>query len=380
MGFKDDFERLITQVSQRKQHCGGNEEATKQALILPFLQVLGYDIYNPTELVPEYKAGWANKEKVDYAVFIDEKPAIFIEAKAFGEKLINYDAQLAKYFNSTPDVKIAIITDGITYKFFTDGQQLNIMSEDPLFEFNIEELKKQDYEVLDRLRKDNFEVDSIITEAENLFYLNGFMKRLKQNFNNPGEDFIKFVASDIYPSRMTSKALERLQPLVKQAVSTTLVAMVSKGLTHSIDEEDSEDDAPASEEGSKNESKIKTTEQELEAYNAIVQIIEGEFGSEHEINYKDTQSYFSVQMQKPSRWFCRLHFNNLKRIYVAFRIPEEAAKALVDPSIVETYSSSTTDGCSITYETLADLDAMKPVLLAAYASISKEFQIGAAQS
>ncbi|MBF2055495.1 MAG: type I restriction enzyme HsdR N-terminal domain-containing protein [Candidatus Sericytochromatia bacterium] len=231
MSFKEDFSRLVEQVIQRREVCRNNEEATKQALIMPFLQILGYDIWNPLELVPEYKAGWAKAEKVDYALFINQKPSVFIEAKSYGEKLVNYDAQLAKYFNSTPEVKIAIITDGVTYKFFTDVQQLNIMDKEPLFEFQIDMLKPQDFEVLNKLRKESFDVDSVILEAENLIYLNGFMKKLRQFFNNPSDDFIKFLASDIYPGRLTSKALERMHPLVKQAVSTTLVSMVSKGLS-----------------------------------------------------------------------------------------------------------------------------------------------------
>jgi hypothetical protein len=103
MGFAEDIYRLASQVANRQAHCKGNEEATKHSLILPFFQTLGFDIHDPSELVPEFKAGFAsNKEKIDYAIFLKGQPVLFVEAKAVGEKLENQDAQLAKYFNATP--------------------------------------------------------------------------------------------------------------------------------------------------------------------------------------------------------------------------------------------------------------------------------------
>lgn len=369
MAFKEDVAQLAALVTQRKEICRGNEEATKQALILPFLQLLGYDVWNPKELVPEYSAGFSSREKIDYAIFLDDKPAIFVEAKAYGEKLINYDAQLAKYFNSNPEMKIAVITDGATYKFFSDGEQLNIMDKDPLFEFRIESLSEHDFDFLMRLRKDSFDAESLRIEAENHLYLTGFMKKLRKDFNNPSEEFIRYLANDIYTSRLTSKAIERLTPLVKQAVSTTLVTMVSKGLSQGI----AEDEVPIEELEEKSEAltdqnekkDVVTTKQELEAYNTIVSFIEAEHGPDHGVNYKDTLNYFSIQIGKPSKWFCRLHFNNQKRIYLAFKYPLTQAKELINESLLDPYGSST-DGCSVTYESSEDLTKMKALILAAY--------------
>ena len=373
MAFKDEVAQLAGLVSQRKEVCRSNEEATKQALILPFLQILGYDVWNPKEIVPEYSAGFASREKVDYAIFLNNKPAIFVEAKAYGEKLINYDAQLAKYFNSTPEMKIAVITDGVTYKFFSDSEQLNIMDKEPLFEFQIESLRSHDFDFLTKLRKDSFDAESLRVEAENHLYLSGFMKKLRQDFNNPSEDFIRFLATDIYTSRLTAKAIERLAPLVKQAISTTLVTMVSKGLSQGIADDDmevfSQESEPQNEAKNKietNERTIETTEQELATYAEILKIISSEYGEDHGVNYKDTKSYFGIQIGKPNKWFCRLHFNNLKRIYIAFKLPLNQAQELVSPELLEPYVSSTTDGCLMTFETLDDLKVMKPLILAAF--------------
>ncbi len=52
-----------------EQNTLTTEEATKHALVLPFIQALGYDVFNPMEVVPEYTADFGLKqgEKVDYA-------------------------------------------------------------------------------------------------------------------------------------------------------------------------------------------------------------------------------------------------------------------------------------------------------------------------
>lgn len=369
MGFHEDVYKLAEQILQRRDLCRGNEEATKQALILPFLQQLGYDVWNPLELVPEYKAGWAaNKEKVDYALFIDGRPTCFIEAKAVGEKLGNYDAQLAKYFNATPEIKMAIITDGVIYKFFTDSKNPNLLDNDPFFEFSLNSLSDLDLEILHHFRKNSFSVESVITQAENLVYLNGFLRKLKQIFSNPSDDFIRFIASDIFPSRLTANAVDRLRPLIQQAVSQTLVEMVSKGLSRSISDENTTpvDAAAASVPTVDESSKVVTTQEELDAYDCVLGMIASQFGDDHKINSKDTQSYFSIQIEKPSRWFLRLHFNNLKRKYVAFRIPQDAAQQIVHPDLLQPYVSSTTDGCSVTYENIASLEVIRPLIVEAY--------------
>ncbi|RJQ25556.1 MAG: DNA polymerase III subunit epsilon, partial [Peptococcaceae bacterium] len=108
MSFKEELQKLSVQIIERKKHIT-NEEMTKQALIIPFLQVLGYDVFNPLEVKSEYISDFGKKkgEKADYAIFKDNKPIIFIEAKAVTENTDNHDSQLARYFNATPEVKLA---------------------------------------------------------------------------------------------------------------------------------------------------------------------------------------------------------------------------------------------------------------------------------
>lgn len=178
--FKEELQKLSTQIAERRIHVT-NEEMTKQSLILPFIQVLGFDIYNPLEVRPEYIADFGKKkgEKVDYAIFKDSIPVMFLEAKSVNEKLLNHDAQLCRYFNSTKDVSVGIITNGIEYRFFTDINDTNIMDKKPFFIVNITKLKESDFENLAKFKKDSFNKESLTRCAEELTYASTLIITLK---------------------------------------------------------------------------------------------------------------------------------------------------------------------------------------------------------
>jgi hypothetical protein len=117
------------------------EEATKHSFIMPFLSALGYDVFDPTVIVPEFTADIGTKkgEKVDYAILQDGKPIIVIEAKNHTEKLDNHNNQLIRYFNVT-DSKFAILTNGIEYRFFSDIEETNRMDKIPFLTVNLDSL------------------------------------------------------------------------------------------------------------------------------------------------------------------------------------------------------------------------------------------------
>ena len=82
MDFKDQIKLLSERVIKLKENTQ-TEEATKTAFIMPFLQTLGYDVFDPTEVVPEYTCdlGIKKGEKIDYAIHKDGQPIILIECK-----------------------------------------------------------------------------------------------------------------------------------------------------------------------------------------------------------------------------------------------------------------------------------------------------------
>ncbi len=137
MDFLDALKQFSARVGMLKDGIE-TEEATKMSLIVPFFQLLGYDVFNPTEFCPEYTAdvGIKKGEKVDYAIILDKSPAILIECKWSGQCLDKHSSQLFRYFGTTK-AKFGILTNGITYQFFTDLDEPNKMDLTPFLEFNI---------------------------------------------------------------------------------------------------------------------------------------------------------------------------------------------------------------------------------------------------
>ena len=156
MAFEDDLARHVDQIKVRVPHVRG-EEATKQALVVPLFQVLGYDVWNPLEVQPEYGADFTKVkksgqvEKVDYALRINNEPVVFVECKAVDAALDNHDGQLSRYFNTTPSVRVGILTNGVRLKVFTDLQQPNIMDDKPWMDFDLRTAKAAEIDALKKL-------------------------------------------------------------------------------------------------------------------------------------------------------------------------------------------------------------------------------------
>jgi len=231
MEFKEELQLLSKQIAERRIHVT-NEEMTKQSLILPFIQVLGFDIYNPLETRPEYTADFGKKkgERVDYAIFKNSIPVMFFEAKSVNEKLPNHDAQLCRYFNSTKDVALGVITNGIEYRFFTDLDDTNIMDDKPFLEVDITKLKESDFENLAKFKKESFDKESLVRCAEELTYASTLDTHIKELLKNPSDEFIRFLIKDFAFQRVTSGIVDKFRPIVKQSISNAVLDMVSDGL------------------------------------------------------------------------------------------------------------------------------------------------------
>lgn len=314
MAFKDELQKLSVQIKERIIYIS-NEEMTKQSLIIPFIQVLGFDVYNPLEVRPEYSADFGMKkgERVDYALFKDNDPIIFIEAKPVNENLNNHDAQLSRYFNSTTNVKLAILANGVEYRFFTDLNVNNVMDDAPFLTVNLLDVKDSDIENLNKLRIENFDKESLITYAEELVYTSALNDCLKKVFSNPNDEFIRFAIKEFSDIRITSNVIERFRPLVKKSISNAVLDIVSKGLY--------QEEATASKEVVQNEEVVSgneveedkkniiTTQQELDGFEIIKDILLKNNKDISEVNYKDTTNYFSIYSKNTTKWIMRFLFD-----------------------------------------------------------------------
>jgi hypothetical protein len=120
MDFKDSIKQISDRVLKLKDQIQ-TEEATKTAFVMPFIQVLGYDVFNPLEVIPEMVCDIGTKkgEKIDYAITKDDQHIMLIECKHWKQVLSLHDNQLLRYFHVSK-AKFGILTNGLRYRFYTD--------------------------------------------------------------------------------------------------------------------------------------------------------------------------------------------------------------------------------------------------------------------
>lgn len=314
--FKNKLNNHSEHVKKVGNHCA-TEETTKQALILPLLDILGFTPYDPTKVKAEFKADFPGEkanERVDYALFCQDLPVMFIEAKSWSEELTNHCPQLSRYFNATPEVAVAAITNGREWRFFTDLEQKNIMDAHPFLKINIEELQDNDYEQLYQFRYDQFKPEALRTLAEESIYFSLFTKTIASTLRDAPIDFVKYVANKSNISRqLNQKFIDSITPIVKKAIEKAVSNMVVVGLTGKkeplddliIDTEENKIIDEKADIVDPENKKIITTYSERVLFEHISSII-----NDKELTYKDTESYFGILYQnKSNRWIVRYYDN-----------------------------------------------------------------------
>lgn len=224
-------------VKRVGERCS-TEETTKQALILPLLDILGFNPYDPSKVLAEYAAdmpGVKASERVDYALYCNDHPIMFIEAKPYKEKLNNHAPQLARYFNCTLGVTIAAITNGREWRFFTDLMNTNIMDERPFLTIDFIHDDPKCFEKLIQFTHDNFESSKLRSFAEESQYIEQFKSAISSSLKNVHVDFVRYVAQQASVQRqLNSKFLENITPLVKAALDQAIGEMVVHSLTGGV--------------------------------------------------------------------------------------------------------------------------------------------------
>lgn len=333
MDFIDQIKLLSKRVEQIKDQLQ-TEEATKMSLIMPLFQALGYDVFNPLEFVPEYTAdvGIKKGEKVDYAILNSNgEPTVLVEAKWCGESLEKHGHQLFRYFTTTK-AKFGILTNGVEYRFFTDLDEPNKMDEKPFFIFDITNMKEQDINALKKFHKSSFNVDAVFSAAEDLKYTNQIKTLLKQQLNEPQDNFINYILNEIYDGRKTQTIIDKFKPVIKKSFNQFVNDLMSDRLTAALNKEDSDNatkiDISASPETSSTnvdeasddteaiKPKVTTTQEELDGF-AIVKAILHKIIDVNRIYYRDTASYFGILCDnKNYKWICRLKVESATTKYL----------------------------------------------------------------
>ncbi|MDR2186884.1 MAG: type I restriction enzyme HsdR N-terminal domain-containing protein [Azonexus sp.] len=300
-------------------HCT-TEETTKQALILPLLDILGFSPFDPTRVKAEYGAdfpGAKANERVDYALFCQGVPVMFIEAKAYEEKLANHCPQLARYFNATPEVTIAAITNGREWRFFTDLNNKNVMDVDPFLTVSFDNLDESLLSRLYRFRHDEFKPEALRTLAEESIYLAAFKDVISSSLKTADADFVRYIAGRAGIQRQfNQRFIESITPLVRQAIEKSVSEMVVSGLAAGNTAPPVVEAAEAApvlavddDQVDPANSKIITTRDERR----ILEITREILGHDLDIQPKDTESYYAALFEgKNNRWL--LHYYGDKRV------------------------------------------------------------------
>ena len=250
MDFIDDVRTRARRFQSRLEHLN-TEEATKTSLVMPFIQMLGYNIFDPTEVVPEFTADFGNKkgEKVDYALVLDGAPVVLIEAKRHGASLrVEQESQLFRYFSAS-SARFGILTDGIAYRFYSDLDDSGKMDQRPFFEFNMLEFTDLQVGQLKQFHKDSFDPTETVEVARELKYTNEVKRALSEEMRAPSDEFLKFILARIeYPGPKTKKLIAQFTPLVQQAFAQFVKDLIDARLKSALDRGNELADEPSAEE------------------------------------------------------------------------------------------------------------------------------------
>lgn len=333
MDFKDQILQLSDRIKKQKDSIS-TEEATKNAFIMPLIASLGYDVFNPFEVVPEMDCDLIKKkgEKIDYAIMKDENPILLIECKHCKQDLNLHDTQLQKYFVASKS-RFGVLTNGIEYRFYTDLEKVNIMDERPFLVVNMLDLSDADIEQLKKFHKSYYNENNVLSTANELKYTTEIKEIFNKEIQSPTSDFVRFFAKQIYTTgQITQKVVEMFTPLVKKSMSMVINDIIAERLNTAMKNDEQVEDttnlssnlpnSPKENTESKlpegvvymdKEAGIITTQEEMDAYNIVRSVLRRSVDASR-ITYKDYKTYFVISLDNSQwYWICRISIGARKK-------------------------------------------------------------------
>lgn len=324
MEFSDRLSALAVKVENQASAIG-TEEATKNAFVMPFIStILGYDVFDPLEVVPEFTAdvGIKKGEKIDYAIMREGEVQILIECKAStGAPKIEHASQLFRYF-ATTNARIAALTNGVIWQFFTDLDAPNRMDAKPFLVLDLLDIDETLIPEVQKLSRDNFDLESIINAAEELKYVGALKREIAAQFREPSDDWIKYFTQKVYEGAYTQRVREQFTSLVTKAARQFLTESVNDRLKTALGagvgvrvptETPVVTSEPVVQDDLDRDTEIETTLEELEGYQIVKAIACGETKPQR-VTHRDAKSYFAVLLDDNNRKpLARLHFNGKQK-------------------------------------------------------------------
>ena len=328
MDFKDSIFQLSDKISKQKDNIA-TEEATKISFIMPMIAALGYDVFNPFEVVPEMDCDLTKKgDKIDYAIMKDNTPILLIECKHCKQNLDLHSTQLAKYYAAS-NARFGVLTNGIEYRIYADLEKQNIMDENPFLVVNMLELSETDVEHLKKFHKSYYNEDEILSTAQELQITIQVKELLNANIQHPDEEFTRYFVRSLNGGKYSSKLIEQYRPIVKKSISSVINDIIQERLgvamnngieknapgesTQPATDRETEDKLPDGVVFVNNESGVVTLQEEIDAYN-IVRSILRQYIDVQRIQYNDYKSYFSINLDGSTWWWiCRINIGKRRK-------------------------------------------------------------------
>jgi len=346
MSLEEKLRVLAERIPETMGHLQ-TEEATKNALVMPFIAALGYDVFNPLEVVPEFTADVGTKkgEKVDYAIKRGEEVIMLFEAKKAAADLSEVHAsQLYRYFSVT-NARIAVLTNGVNYQFYSDLDAPNRMDDKPFLVIDMLNLKEDLIEQLGKITKEAFDLDGMLEAAGDLKYMREIRRLLDKQLEDPDDEFVRFFFSQACPNRnFVQSARDQFARLVSETLKQVITDRVKARFRSALEREGgdvqpSPSAAPAAADsaaeqaesnGGSQDDGIVTTDEEFDGYR-IVKAIVCNVVPPSRIAYRDTKSYFGVLLDDNNRKpICRLHFNRSKKYVGLFDEEKNETRHVLD--------------------------------------------------
>ena len=329
MDFKDTLLQLADKIAKQREAIQ-TEEATKTSFIMPMIAALGYDIFDPFEVVPEMDCDLTKKgDKLDYAIMKDKQAVLLIECKHCRQNLDLHSTQLSKYYAAS-NARFGVLTNGIEYRFYADLNKANIMDEKPFLIVNILDLSDTGIEQLKKFHKSYYNESEILSTAQELQIMIQVKDILYKNFQSPGDEFTRYFVRYLNDWKSSAKQIEQYKPIIKKSIASVINDIIQDRLNFAsknveqqtdgipnqvatIDEQNS-DKLPDGIVALDKESGAVTTQEEIDAYNIIRSILRKHISAD-KIVYKDFKSYFAIGIENSSYWWiCRLSFGSRKKL------------------------------------------------------------------
>ncbi|MEP6803342.1 type I restriction endonuclease [Flavobacterium sp. FlaQc-47] len=316
------LEQLHQRVDSLKDQIN-TEEATKNAFVMPFIQILGFDIFNPTEVIPEFicDIGTKKGEKIDYVIKKDGEPILIIECKHWKENVDAHNSQLHRYYHVSKS-RFGVLTNGHTYNFYADLEKPNIMDEKPFFTLDLANISDSSLKILENFTKSSYNLENILDSAEALKYIKAIRNEFEKELQNPSDEIVKLLVSKFFNKPLTASRLVAFKEYTKKAFANSINESINFRLKNALNIGETipskENQKLSSVDEEIETPRFITTEEEIEG-SQIIKAILREAIPANRIFFRDTQSYFGILLDDNNRKpLCRLHFNSANKYVELF--------------------------------------------------------------